>query len=109
MRIKLQRSPSISSVKLMGQPVPCAVIILPADRNELPYADGLINSDLLATCKPIGRGHKMPKLRVHCFAISLDGYGAGPNQDLDNPLGVGGGRTARMGICHTYLSTDDWQ
>jgi dihydrofolate reductase len=32
----------------------------------------------------------MPKLRIHSFAISLDGYGAGPNQDLDNPLGVGG-------------------
>lgn len=32
----------------------------------------------------------MPKLRVHCFAISLEGYGAGPNQDVDNPLGVGG-------------------
>jgi len=32
----------------------------------------------------------MPKLRVHGFSISLDGYGAGPNQDLDNPLGVGG-------------------
>jgi dihydrofolate reductase len=32
----------------------------------------------------------MPKLRVHNFAISLDGYGAGPNQSLDNPLGVGG-------------------
>ena len=32
----------------------------------------------------------MPKLRVHCFTISLDGYGAGPNQGLDNPLGVGG-------------------
>jgi dihydrofolate reductase len=31
-----------------------------------------------------------PKLRVRCFAISIDGYGAGPNQDLDNPLGVGG-------------------
>ena len=30
------------------------------------------------------------RLRVHCFAISLDGYGAGPNQDLENPLGVGG-------------------
>ena len=30
------------------------------------------------------------KLRVHGFAISLDGYGAGPNQDLKNPLGVGG-------------------
>jgi dihydrofolate reductase len=32
----------------------------------------------------------MAKLRVHCFAISLDGYGAGPDQDLANPLGVGG-------------------
>jgi dihydrofolate reductase len=32
----------------------------------------------------------VPKLRVHGFSISLDGYGAGPNQDLDNPLGVGG-------------------
>ena len=32
----------------------------------------------------------MPKLRVNCFAISLDGYGAGPNQSLENPLGVGG-------------------
>ncbi len=32
----------------------------------------------------------MPKLRVHSFAISLDGYGAGPNQGLDNPLGAGG-------------------
>jgi dihydrofolate reductase len=32
----------------------------------------------------------MPKLRVHTFAMSIDGYGAGPKQDLDNPLGVGG-------------------
>jgi dihydrofolate reductase len=32
----------------------------------------------------------MTKLRVHCFAISIDGYGAGPGQDLANPLGVGG-------------------
>jgi len=30
------------------------------------------------------------KLRVLCFAISIEGYGAGPNQDLENPLGVGG-------------------
>jgi len=30
------------------------------------------------------------RLRVHCFAVSIDGYGAGPAQDLDNPLGVGG-------------------
>ena len=32
----------------------------------------------------------MSKLRVHAFSISLDGYGAGPNQDADNPLGIGG-------------------
>lgn len=32
----------------------------------------------------------MPKLRVSSFAISLDGYGAGPGQSRENPLGVGG-------------------
>ena len=32
----------------------------------------------------------MSRVRVHSFAISVDGYGAGPNQDLENPLGVGG-------------------
>jgi dihydrofolate reductase len=31
----------------------------------------------------------MSKLRVHNFTTSLDGYGAGPDQSLDNPLGVG--------------------
>jgi dihydrofolate reductase len=30
------------------------------------------------------------KLRVHNFAISLDGHGAGPGQALEHPLGVGG-------------------
>ena len=32
----------------------------------------------------------MSTLRVGSFTISLDGLGAGPYQDLDNPLGVGG-------------------
>lgn len=32
----------------------------------------------------------MSKLRVHGFSVSLDGFGAGPNQDLANPLGAGG-------------------
>jgi dihydrofolate reductase len=32
----------------------------------------------------------MTRVRVESFAISLDGYGAGPNQDISNPLGVGG-------------------
>jgi dihydrofolate reductase len=32
----------------------------------------------------------MAKLRVQSFAISIDGFGAGPNQDIENPLGVRG-------------------
>jgi dihydrofolate reductase len=32
----------------------------------------------------------MSKLRVNCFAVSLDGFGAGADQSLQNPLGVGG-------------------
>lgn len=32
----------------------------------------------------------MSRLRVSSFAISLDGHGAGPDQSLENPLGVGG-------------------
>jgi dihydrofolate reductase len=32
----------------------------------------------------------MTRVRVASFAVSLDGYGAGPNQDLKNPLGVNG-------------------
>ena len=31
----------------------------------------------------------MPRLRVQSFSISIDGYGAGPNQGPDNPLGGG--------------------
>lgn len=33
----------------------------------------------------------MQNLRVESFTISVDGFGAGPNQSLENPLGVGGG------------------
>src|SRR3989449_6294935 len=32
----------------------------------------------------------MARLLAHGFSISLDGYGAGPSQSLENPLGVGG-------------------
>lgn len=32
----------------------------------------------------------MSRVRVENFTISIDGYGAGPDQSLDNPLGVGG-------------------
>lgn len=39
----------------------------------------------------------MSRLRVQSFSISLDGYGAGPQQSLENPLGIGG-----MGL-HEWL------
>ena len=32
----------------------------------------------------------MARVRVNGFTVSLDGYGAGPDQDLNNPLGIGG-------------------
>lgn len=32
----------------------------------------------------------MSQLKVKSFSVSLDGFGAGPDQDLQNPLGVGG-------------------
>jgi dihydrofolate reductase len=33
----------------------------------------------------------LSKLRVESFSVSIDGFGAGPNQSLENPLGIGGG------------------
>jgi dihydrofolate reductase len=35
-------------------------------------------------------GVMMQQLRVEGYTISVDGYGAGPNQSRENPLGVGG-------------------
>jgi len=32
----------------------------------------------------------MSRLRVQSFSMSIDGFGAGPDQDIENPLGVGG-------------------
>lgn len=32
----------------------------------------------------------MSRVRVLSFAVSIDGYGAGPRQDLEHPLGIGG-------------------
>jgi hypothetical protein len=33
---------------------------------------------------------EMTRVRVESFTISVDGYGAGPEQSLENPLGIGG-------------------
>ena len=46
----------------------------------------------------------MSKLRVHSFSVSIDGYGAGPNQDLDHPLGVGG-----PALFDWFFHTRTWQ
>ena len=35
-------------------------------------------------------GAKTTRVRVESYTISLDGYGAGPDQSIENPLGVGG-------------------
>ena len=32
----------------------------------------------------------MSKLLVRGYSLSLEGYGAGPDQSLENPMGVGG-------------------
>jgi dihydrofolate reductase len=37
----------------------------------------------------------MPKLVIRNFAVSLDGFGAGPDQSLEYPIGVGGDRLHR--------------
>ncbi|MBN2193986.1 MAG: dihydrofolate reductase [Polyangiaceae bacterium] len=46
----------------------------------------------------------MSRLRVNAFGVSLDGYGAGPDQALDNPMGVGG-----MALHQWVLGTKTFQ
>ncbi|HEY8164506.1 MAG TPA: dihydrofolate reductase family protein [Gemmatimonadaceae bacterium] len=46
----------------------------------------------------------MSKLRVQSFAISIDGYGAGPDQDIDNPLGVRGTE-----LMEWFFNTRSWR
>jgi dihydrofolate reductase len=44
------------------------------------------------------------KLRVQCFSLSLDGYGAGPRQDLAHPLGVNG-----LELMEWFIPTRVWR
>ncbi len=46
----------------------------------------------------------MPRVLVRSFAVSLDGYGAGPDQDLEHPLGVRGPE-----LMEWFFSTDVWR
>ena len=53
---------------------------------------------------PIRPLKTVSRLRVHSFSISIDGFGAGPNQDLQNPLGVGG-----PALFDWFFHTRTWQ
>src|SRR5947208_10179932 len=46
----------------------------------------------------------MAKVRVSAFAVSLDGYAAGPHQSLENPLGVRGPE-----LFAWFFSTRTWK
>jgi dihydrofolate reductase len=46
----------------------------------------------------------MSKIRVNSFAVSLDGYSAGSNQSLENPLGVRGPE-----LFEWFFSTRTWK
>ena len=46
----------------------------------------------------------MARLRVSCFTVSSDGFGAGPDQDLENPIGVGG-----LALMDWVFPTRTWQ
>ncbi|MEK7952292.1 dihydrofolate reductase family protein [Luteolibacter soli] len=46
----------------------------------------------------------MSKVRVNCFSISFDGFGAGPDQSLDQPLGAGG-----MDLHKWFIPTNAFQ
>jgi dihydrofolate reductase len=46
----------------------------------------------------------MSRVRVHSFGVSLDGFSAGPNQDLQNPLGVRGPE-----LMEWFFHTRIWQ
>lgn len=58
----------------------------------------------------------MPRLRVLCFGVSVDGFGAGPQQSLNDPMGVGGmtlhqwifpTRTGKKMFAEMGMGTDD--
>ena len=47
---------------------------------------------------------RVAKVRVSSFAVSLDGYGAGPGQNLENPIGAGG-----LALMEWFFETRTWR
>ena len=46
----------------------------------------------------------MSKVRVHSFAISIDGYSSAPGQALEHPFGVDG-----LQVMDWFIPTANWQ
>src|SRR5437016_10528363 len=72
---------------------------LPRRAHPQPLCSSYFGDGALAA-----NGNRMPKLRVQSFAISIDGYGAGPRQDLENPLGVRG-----LELMEWFFQTRVWR
>jgi dihydrofolate reductase len=67
-----------------GQPIGSAYLCYVAGRiARRTHPRARFNPKLL-------RRRHMTKVRVNGFSISLDGFGAGPSQSIEEPLGVGG-------------------
>jgi dihydrofolate reductase len=64
--------------------VGCSSSVGPSASDGVPVAS--VTSHLVETITITD----MSKVRVASFSISLDGFGAGPQQDLSNPLGMRG-------------------
>jgi dihydrofolate reductase len=48
--------------------------------------------------------YRMSKVRVASFGVSIDGFAAGPHQDLENPLGVRG-----LELMEWFFHTKIWR
>src|SRR4051812_33077191 len=96
--VKVGPSPRWPSRKRMARHGSlCTSSILRKKRSTTPWpleaqAGGASNSSSWTTFRHPGRkGLKaMGEVRVRGFAVSIDGFGAGPDQGLEHPMGKGG-------------------
>ena len=90
MAVPIEHSSNYSSIEtarrgLAGKPEACA-------RHDLSLlATRMTGRRRPSTTRQASRRRQtMARVRVDGFTLSLDGYGAGPDQDIDHPLGIGG-------------------
>src|SRR5690349_18364560 len=79
MTMRLQRSPSISSVRLIGQPERCAPSIESTPRQDrLQNRIGFVTPQLLAVRKRFCEAREAMAKLVLAMFMSVDGYIEGP-------------------------------